>query len=73
MFVFVDVVLKCFNMDWEFYCLFFQKVEVLVVFVKDADGLKFYKYYRSFVLEILDIYIKKNQFYSNDYKEMSNW
>lgn len=72
MFVFVDVVLKCFNMDWEFYRLFFQKVEVLAVFVKDADGLKFYKYYRSFVLEILDIYIKKNQFYSNDYKEMSN-
>lgn len=72
MFVPVDVVLKCLNMDWELHRPFLQKAEVLAALVKDADGPKFHKYYRSPASETLDTYIKKNQFYSNDYKEMSN-
>lgn len=67
-----DVVLKCLNMDWELHRPFLQKAEVLAALVKDADGPKFHKYYRSPASETLDTYIKKNQFYSNDYKEMSN-
>lgn len=67
-----DVVLKCLNMDWELHRPFLQKAEVLAALVKEADGPKFHKYYRSPASETLDTYIKKNQFYSNDYKEMSN-
>nr|XP_022344789.1 BTB/POZ domain-containing protein 16-like isoform X1 [Crassostrea virginica] len=67
-----DVVLKCLNMDWELHRPFLQKADVLATLVKDAEDPKFHKYYRTPASETLDTYIKKNQFYSNDYKEISN-
>ncbi|XP_078311220.1 BTB/POZ domain-containing protein 16-like isoform X4 [Crassostrea virginica] len=67
-----DVVLKCLSMDWELHRPFLQKADVLASLVKDAEDPKFHKYYRTPASETLDTYIKKNQFYSNDYKEISN-
>ncbi|XP_048745848.2 BTB/POZ domain-containing protein 16-like isoform X3 [Ostrea edulis] len=67
-----DVVLKCLSMDWELHRPFLQKAEVLAALLKEAEDPKFQKYYRSPASETLDTYIKKNKFYSNDYKEMSN-
>ncbi|XP_061180078.1 BTB/POZ domain-containing protein 16-like isoform X2 [Saccostrea echinata] len=67
-----DVILKCLNMDWELHRPFLQKAEVLASLLKEADDPRFQKYYRSPASETLDTYIKKNKFYSNDYKEMSN-
>lgn len=68
----LDVVLKCLSMDWELHRPFLQKAEVLAALLKEAEDPKFQKYYRSPASETLDTYIKKNKFYSNDYKEMSN-
>ena len=59
-------------MDWELHRPFIQKAEVLVQLLKEAEDPTFQKYYRSPASETLDTYIKKNNFYSNDYKEMSN-
>ena len=59
-------------MDWELHRPFLQKADVLASLVKDAEDPKFHKYYRTPASETLDTYIKKNQFYSNDYKEISN-
>ncbi|KAK3095401.1 hypothetical protein FSP39_014207 [Pinctada imbricata] len=67
-----DVLLKSVGMDWELHRPFLRKAEVLVQLLKEADDPSFQKYYRSPASETLDTYIKKNNFYSNDYKEMSN-
>ena len=68
----VDVVLKCLGMDWELHRPFLQKATVLSNLLKTAGDPKMQKYYRNPASETLDTYIKKNNVYSNEYKDISN-
>ncbi|VDH90916.1 BTB/POZ domain-containing protein 16 [Mytilus galloprovincialis] len=67
-----DVVLKCLGMDWELHRPYLQKSEVLSQLLKQAGEPHMQKYYRNPASETLDTYIKKNNVYSNEYKDISN-
>ncbi|OWF40204.1 BTB/POZ domain-containing protein 16-like isoform X4 [Mizuhopecten yessoensis] len=67
-----DVLLKCLGMDWELHRPYVQKSEVLAQLLREADDPRLQKYYRSPASETLDNYIKKSNFYSNEYREISN-
>lgn len=68
----MDVLLKCLGMDWELHRPYLQKSETLTALLMGADDPKPQRYYRSAASETLDNYIKKSNFYSNEYREMSN-
>lgn len=59
-------------MDWELHRPYLQKSEVLSQLLKQAGEPHMQKYYRNLASETLDTYIKKNNVYSNEYKDISN-
>lgn len=67
-----DVLLRCLGMDWELHRPFLQKSETLTELLKTAEDPTPQRYYKSAASETLDNYIKKSNFYSNEYREMSN-
>ncbi|XP_069139506.1 BTB/POZ domain-containing protein 16-like isoform X2 [Argopecten irradians] len=67
-----DVLLKCLGMDWELHRPYLQKSEVLAQLLREADDPRIQKYYRSPASETLDNYIKKSNFYSNEYRDISH-
>ncbi|XP_060580646.1 BTB/POZ domain-containing protein 16-like isoform X2 [Ruditapes philippinarum] len=69
---FHDVLLRCLGMDWELHRPFLRKSETLTALLQGADDPRPQLYYKSPASETLDNYIKKSNFYSNEYREMSN-
>ncbi|WAR21509.1 BTBDG-like protein [Mya arenaria] len=67
-----DVLLRCLGMDWELHRPFIRKSRTLTALLLGADDPKPQLYYKSAASETLDNYIKKSNFYSNEYREMSN-
>lgn len=67
-----DVLLHCLGMDWELHRPFLQKSETLTNLLMTAEDPTPQRYYKSAASETLDNYIKKSNFYSNEYREMSN-
>ncbi|XP_045189998.2 BTB/POZ domain-containing protein 16-like isoform X4 [Mercenaria mercenaria] len=67
-----DVLLRSLGMDWELHRPFLRKSETLTALLQGADDPRPQLYYKSPASETLDNYIKKSNFYSNEYREMSN-
>lgn len=67
-----DTLLHTLGMDWELHRPFLQKSETLTNLLKGAEDPKPQLYYKSNASETLDTYIKKSNFYSNEYQELSN-
>ncbi|KAL4232314.1 BTB POZ domain-containing protein 16 [Mactra antiquata] len=67
-----DVLLRSLGMDWELHRPFLRKSETLTTLLQGADDPQPQLYYKSTASETLDNYIKKSNFYSNEYREMSN-
>lgn len=59
-------------MDWELHRPYVQKSDVLTSLLKQAEDPSPTKYYRNPACETLDNYIKKSNFYSNEYREISD-
>ncbi|XP_052252668.1 uncharacterized protein LOC127859354 isoform X2 [Dreissena polymorpha] len=67
-----DVLLRCLGLDWELHRPFLRKSKTLTSLLLGADDPRPQLYYKSAASETLDNYIKKSNFYSNEYREMSN-
>ncbi|XP_046368087.2 BTB/POZ domain-containing protein 16-like isoform X2 [Haliotis rufescens] len=70
-FVGPDVILECLGLSWELHRPFLQKSGTLATLLLSALDPTSQKYYRSSASETLDNYIKKSEFYSNEYRDIS--
>ncbi|XP_067656682.1 BTB/POZ domain-containing protein 16-like isoform X2 [Haliotis asinina] len=70
-FVGPDVILECLGLSWELHRPFLQKSGTLATLLHSATDPSSQKYYRSSASETLDKYIKKSEFYSNEYRDIS--
>ena len=67
-----DVLLHCLNMDWELHHPYIQKSEALMELLKDATDPTPRQSYRNPECETIDTFINKSDFYSDEYRELSN-
>ncbi|KAL5015976.1 hypothetical protein ScPMuIL_005565 [Solemya velum] len=67
-----DVLLKCLGTDWELHRPFLQKSEVLSKLLGSAGDPKPSQYYCSPASQKLNNYIKQNNVYSSEYREITN-